>query len=78
MKGSDDMMDPMGLQLLVRLHRDQLLREAAADRQADEAVAARKPSETSGMARWRTLSAAVGASIIERFRVAARLESTGG
>ena len=72
------MMDPMGLHLLVGLHRDQLLREAAADRQADEAVAARKPSDTSGIARWRALTATVGVSIIERFRMAARLESTGG
>jgi hypothetical protein len=78
MKGSDDMMAPVGLQLLVYLHRENLLREAAADRLADEAVAARKPSVTSGMARWRALRATVGASIIERFRVAARLESTGG
>ena len=29
------MMDPMGLSLLVRLHRDNLLREAATDRLVD-------------------------------------------
>jgi hypothetical protein len=72
------MTDLMGLQSVVRMHREDLLREAAADRLAEEAVAARVPSGTSRAARWRPLGATFGASIIERFRVAARLESTGG
>ena len=73
------MMDPMGLSLLVRLHRDNLLREAATDRLVDEAVSAREASDTtSRMVRWRTLGATFWASIVERFRVAARLESTSG
>jgi hypothetical protein len=78
MKGNERMMDPMALQLVVRLHRDNLLREAAADRLADEAVAARASSGTSRTARWRTLGATLGESIIQRFRMAARLESTSG
>jgi hypothetical protein len=71
------MMDPMGLQLLVRLRNDDLRREAAAYRRADEVPAQRaaKPSQAPA---WRGMVLAWLAAIIEHRKVGTRLESPGG
>jgi hypothetical protein len=71
------MLDPMGLYLLTRLHRDDLLREAAGARLAQEALAPGAPTIATRVADGRQIGVAWLGFIIQRFRLAAGDSSSG-